>query len=297
MSRYTFAGNDPRYRLFVGWDDPLKSFFAQVEDLAHETNGAVINQQAMIGDCEEEGLLVWVGADGVPILDVKHIVAAVRAYGAIPEEVCVKLRSDQNQSLTGSNIFAGGQPGRGEAGAPVLAYEASFALALATGAVANYCYANSWHAFEALADPDWPDVFLVEGWLVLEQTSQVTLIEHCWCERSGLILDPSLVLLVPQRASAQAHYFAGVRRERAELQTLACRDLPYVRSSGHYGPDGLEHADYRAAYDAAYGQATQLARAASPEKPVVIQPSVFPATEEARLELVVQIVSSQTFLH
>lgn len=177
-----------------------------------------------------------------------------------------------------------------------IAYEVSLAVALATGSLANYCYANAWHAYEALAE--WPDLLVVEGWIVLEQATQVTLIEHCWLERSSpsLIVDPSMVLLVPQRLIHWAHYFAGIRRARAEMHQLSCRDLPYVRSSGNYGPDGLEHADYRAAYDAAYDRATQLARAASPKKPVVIQPSAAPATEEARLELVVQIVSSQAFL-
>lgn len=295
MSRYTFAGNDLRHRIVVGWDDPLQSFFGQVEDLAYETNGAVIDPQAMIGDCEEEGLLVWVGADGVPILDVNQLVAAVAAYGTIPEGVLVKLRADQTPSPTGSNMVAEEQPGRGDEGALALAFEISLALALATGAVANACYANAWETIFALTG--WPDLRLVEGWLVLEQASQVTIIEHCWCEHDGLIVDPSIVLLAPQRSCLQAHYFAGVHRDRAELQTLVCRDLPYVRASGNYGPDGLEHAEYRAAYDAAYGKATQLARASSPEKAVVIQPAAFPATEEARLDLTVQIVSSQTFLH
>ena len=176
-----------------------------------------------------------------------------------------------------------------------LAYDISLVVALSTGAVPNYCYANAWHVSQALTE--WPDLLLVEGWLVLEQATEVAVIEHCWCEHGSLVVDPSLVLLIPQRLASQALYFAGVRRDRAELQTLACRDLPYVRLSGNYGPDGLEHTEYRAAYDAASNQATQLARAASPEKPVVIQPSAVPATEETRLELVVQIISSQAFLH
>lgn len=177
-----------------------------------------------------------------------------------------------------------------------MAYELSLAVALATGAMANYCYANAWYASEALAE--WPDLLLVEGWIILEQATQVTLIEHCWLERGNpsLIMDPSMVLLVPRSLFHQVHYFAGVRRTRAEMQTVACSDLPLVRSSGSYGPDGLEHADYCAAYDAAHILATQLACAYLPAKAVVIQPAAFPETAETHSDLVVRVISSQTFL-
>jgi hypothetical protein len=177
-----------------------------------------------------------------------------------------------------------------------MAYELSLAVALATGVMAHYCYANAWHASEALAE--WSDLLLVEGWVVLEQTTQVTLIEHCWLEHGnpGRIIDPSMVLLVPRSLLHQVHYFAGVRRTRAEMQTVACGDLPLVRSSGSYGPDGLEQVDYCTAYAAAHSQATQLACASSPAKTVVIQPAAFPETTEARSDLVVRVTSSQTLL-
>lgn len=48
LSRYTFVGQNPRYRIIVGWDAPLTSYFAQVEDLAFESNGAIIDPEALI---------------------------------------------------------------------------------------------------------------------------------------------------------------------------------------------------------------------------------------------------------
>lgn len=174
-----------------------------------------------------------------------------------------------------------------------LSYEWSLALALSTGALANSCYANAAEALNALAD--WPDASLVEGWIVLEQALQVTIIEHCWCERGDLLLDPSIVLLLPQRLSQAVRYFPGVWRGQEEMHTLACRDLPFVRSCGRYGLDGLGHPAYRAAYEAAHAQAKQVASASLPPKSLVVQPSAFPAREEERHALVVQIVSSRDF--
>jgi hypothetical protein len=127
-----------------------------------------------------------------------------------------------------------------------LCYELSLALALNTGAVANYCYANAWHTLEALTA--WPDVCLVEGWMVLAQATEVTVIEHCWCERGSQILDPSIVLLVPRSLCPSVGYFPGVRRTRADLHRLACCVLPYVRSCGQFGADGMGQPEYCTVY-------------------------------------------------
>jgi hypothetical protein len=82
MSRYQFNGKESRYRLIVGWDPSLASFYAQVEDLAWESGGQVIDEDAAIGDSPDEGLLVWVGAAS-PLQDPQMLVQAVAAYGTI----------------------------------------------------------------------------------------------------------------------------------------------------------------------------------------------------------------------
>jgi hypothetical protein len=94
MSRYTFIGKNPQYRVIVGWDNPLGSFFLQVEDLAFESKGAIIDPEAQVGDTFEEGLLVWLGAD-VPITDVTQIITSLAKYATIPEAILVQLRQDQ----------------------------------------------------------------------------------------------------------------------------------------------------------------------------------------------------------
>ncbi|SRR5258708_5232964 len=95
MSRYEFMGNDPRYRVIIGWDAPLESFFAQVEDIALESKGATIDPEAVIGDTPEEGLVLWLGAEDEPITDVAQLGNALVAYATIPETILEQLRQDQ----------------------------------------------------------------------------------------------------------------------------------------------------------------------------------------------------------
>jgi hypothetical protein len=178
---------------------------------------------------------------------------------------------------------------------PALDYELSLACALCTGAVPSYCYANAWHTLEALAQR--PEVFLVEGWLVWEQTRQITLLEHGWCAWGDALLDPSMVLLVRQSQCSSLFYVPGVIYSWSDLQQVAYRDLPVVRSCGQFGPEGMGHPMYRAAYERARCLAMQLGEACSPPKPVVVQPSVAPSTDGEQLRLVVQFASSQDLLH
>lgn len=105
MSRYQFPGKEQRYRLVVGWDPTLSSFFAQVEDLAWETDGRVIDEDATIGDSPDEGLLVWVGAAS-PVTDVEQVIRAVSVYGTIPNDILQRLRQDQsvNKPLTKAHV-------------------------------------------------------------------------------------------------------------------------------------------------------------------------------------------------
>lgn len=173
------------------------------------------------------------------------------------------------------------------------AYDLSLVVAFATGAEPNYCYANAWHAITEL--PLLQDAHLIEGWIVLEQESQVALIEHCWCKCvDGLIVDPSIVLLV--RKTHPVLYFSGIQRDRAEVEKLSCHSLPYVCSVGTYGPNGMGHADYRSAYGAAYAQARTSAAAHCPQKNLIVQPSARPLAEASLKKLAVHIGSSATFL-
>lgn len=178
---------------------------------------------------------------------------------------------------------------------PILSYELSLAVAWSTGALPHACYANAFHACEALAA--WPDRTLVEGWIVIEQATQVALIEHAWCEVPGLILDPSIALLGPRDLCQAVRYIAGIRHEPTVLRMLACHDLPWVRTCGRFGPDGMGHPEYRDAYEAARALAMRLASAAFPAKTVGIYPSIGMKAETRPRKLAVQIVSSKVFWH
>jgi hypothetical protein len=77
----------------------MGSFFAQVEDLAWESDGQSIDEDAVIGDTSEEGLLLWVGADE-PLLDVSSIWEALAPYGPVPEEYIACLERDRVGALS-----------------------------------------------------------------------------------------------------------------------------------------------------------------------------------------------------
>lgn len=82
MSRYSIPANDPRYRCTVGWDNPLETFFAQVEDREAE-------------DDSEEQVVLWRGALPTDkILTVESLAEAIKDYGVIPEHTATKLRLD-----------------------------------------------------------------------------------------------------------------------------------------------------------------------------------------------------------
>jgi hypothetical protein len=138
-------------------------------------------------------------------------------------------------------------------------------VAAAIGAQKNHCAANAWRALI-----EFPELFrrgghLVEGWFVIEEEGQVTLVEHVWCElANGLIVDPSVLLLVPE--TTPVFYFPGLTRDYAETEALEGELFPHVRFDGLHGDDGLGHPGYMAARSAARRKAYALALARKPPK-------------------------------
>jgi hypothetical protein len=81
MSRYEFEGNEPGVSIVVGWDNPLKTFFAQVWERGGPPPGC---------------LRLWVGAgDRVPL--VEGLAELVAPYGDIPADVVTQLEADFDQ--------------------------------------------------------------------------------------------------------------------------------------------------------------------------------------------------------
>ena len=89
-----------KYRIVVGWDRPLGSYFAQV--INHNTEpaagptarviGAAISHLAAILHLPDrwrpiEPVFIWLGADRVAILDPAEVIDAVAPYAVIPPDL------------------------------------------------------------------------------------------------------------------------------------------------------------------------------------------------------------------
>lgn len=80
MSRHTFTGDKPNLRIVVGWDRPLRSYFAQVWDG---------------GELEAGELLLWAGAGPEPVPTTDALAELLAPFGGIPGEVLDRLRDEE----------------------------------------------------------------------------------------------------------------------------------------------------------------------------------------------------------
>ncbi|MCM4082201.1 hypothetical protein [Paractinoplanes hotanensis] len=98
------------YRIAVGWDRPLGSYFAQVinhnpEPAAQSASraiGAVLCRLAPILHLPDrwrpaEPVFIWLGADRVAILDPAEVVDAVAPYAVIPPVLANVLALDRRR--------------------------------------------------------------------------------------------------------------------------------------------------------------------------------------------------------
>ena len=88
MSRYDLPGREPRFRLVVGWDRPLWTFFAQVWERRPAPNGA-----------EEEVICCWVGCAPGEVTAADYLADAVREFCDIPDDVLEQLETDKHDWL------------------------------------------------------------------------------------------------------------------------------------------------------------------------------------------------------
>jgi hypothetical protein len=82
MSRYTFAGHRPELSIIVGWDNPLRTYFAQVWEGGGPPKGE---------------LRLWVGAGLDRVLTVETLAGLLAPYGNIPERVVSRLEQDYDR--------------------------------------------------------------------------------------------------------------------------------------------------------------------------------------------------------
>jgi hypothetical protein len=79
MSRYTFEGSRPELSIVVGWDNPLKTYFAQVWDGGGPGQGE---------------LRLWVGAGRDKVPTAEMLAELVAPYGEVPTDVLAQLDED-----------------------------------------------------------------------------------------------------------------------------------------------------------------------------------------------------------
>ena len=91
MSRYSIPAYDPHYEVVVGWDSPLATFFCQAFDTTADED-------------DETSCVLWEGMtfQSIPTLDMLH--AHVGQFAAIPEAICMQLRSDQEHATSRSPL-------------------------------------------------------------------------------------------------------------------------------------------------------------------------------------------------
>jgi hypothetical protein len=82
MSRYEFRGRGPHVAIVVGWDTPLRTFFAQVWDERDE-------------DGDEP--LLWAGCRSGEVRTVEHLERLLSPYATIPPDVRELLTRQSNQ--------------------------------------------------------------------------------------------------------------------------------------------------------------------------------------------------------
>jgi hypothetical protein len=82
MSHHTFRGKAPHHTIVVGWDNPLKTFYAQVWD-------------------ERTEELVWFGSAKGEIPNVEDLAEVLAPYGDLPDWLAEQLLLDAILGLSG----------------------------------------------------------------------------------------------------------------------------------------------------------------------------------------------------
>ena len=89
MSRYKI--NSDRYLIYVGYDQPLRTFFATVED-------------PDLPEDDPNYLLLWVGTNYDEIRSVAELCQSIADYCSIPYSIITKLEDDSRQPFEPSYI-------------------------------------------------------------------------------------------------------------------------------------------------------------------------------------------------
>ncbi len=83
MSRHQIRGRDPAHKVIVGWDSPLRTYFAQVIDRKKEDADP------------DEKFVTWIGCSSEEILEVDDLRNRIKPWAYIGADVAAKLRGDR----------------------------------------------------------------------------------------------------------------------------------------------------------------------------------------------------------
>lgn len=87
MSRHEIEARDPRHRIVVGWDHPLRTFFVQVIDRAEQQRGG------------DDYMIHWVGGSLRELYEVDDLRRAIARYGDLTAELAATLYGDKDEGL------------------------------------------------------------------------------------------------------------------------------------------------------------------------------------------------------
>lgn len=87
MSRYQIAArDDERFKIVVGWDQPLQTFFGQVIDRAADA-----------ADDDESRIVLWIGASLREIDEIDDLARDLRDYANLGPNVRQRLYDDKDE--------------------------------------------------------------------------------------------------------------------------------------------------------------------------------------------------------
>jgi hypothetical protein len=87
MSRHDLISFSKRFDITVGWDAPMRTYFAQVEDLELVKRG------------EDDTVVGWVGTSYSEILRPEDLRHYIEPYGILDDETLAELRDDRAATL------------------------------------------------------------------------------------------------------------------------------------------------------------------------------------------------------
>ncbi len=82
MSRYTIPPFNPDFEIVIGWDRPLRSFFAQVMD-------------TRLAPGDDGYMRLWIGGTFDEIQNPEELRGPISAYTDITDEMLAMLRADR----------------------------------------------------------------------------------------------------------------------------------------------------------------------------------------------------------